>query len=198
MKNLLVVGANAAVAGLLFTSTGCLQERTYVDPTSDLGFGVASTASNMNLRDGYLRGDFGVRRGFDGEATNLQGSNDTHYRMTTVNIVREEQQRGAGMVILSTSGRTLDELEPGEHAFHYDESGLGDDELFVNVCGGADANAFDYDAPAASGTVTIEDTPTGVRRVDLHTETPVIDPATGAPTGATETSDSTFAYQPNR
>ena len=197
MKNLLLGAATTALAGFVVTSTGCLQERTYVDPVGDPGFGGAS-ASNMSVRDGYLKGDFGVRRGFDGEATNLQGTNDAEYRMTTVNVVREEASRGAGMVILSTSGRTLDELEPGEHAFHYDETGLGDDEIFVNVCGGADASAFDYDSPAANGTLTIEDTPTGLRRVDLHTETPLLDPATGAPTGTIETSDSSFAYQPNR
>jgi hypothetical protein len=197
MKNLLLGAATSALAGFVVTSTGCMQERTYVDPTVDLGFG-GLPASNMNLRDGYLRGDFGVRRGFDGEATNLQGSNDVDYRMTTVNIVREESARGAGMVILSTSGRTLDQLEPGEHAFRYDETGLGADEIFVNVCGGADASAFDYDAPATAGTLTIEDTPTGERRVDLHTETPVVDPSTGMPTGGIESSDSSFSYQPNR
>jgi hypothetical protein len=102
------------------------------------------------------------------------------------------------MVILSTSGRTLDELEPGEHTFRYDEASLDDDEIFVNVCGGADASAFDYDAPAANGTLVIEDLPEGGRAVDLHTETPVLDLSSGEPTGAVEITDSSFTYQPNR
>jgi len=189
MKNNL---RHAATAALVIASTGCLQERTYVDPTANLGFSP-ETASNMTLRDGALRGDFGARRGFDGVATNLQGSDDPQFRMTTVNIVREEAGRGAAMVIVSTSGRTLDELELGEHVFRYDETGLGDDEIFVNVCGGQDASAFDYDAPAANGSLTIEDTPEGLRTVAVHTETPTVDPATGAPTGAIEITDSSFA-----
>jgi hypothetical protein len=198
MKNLLV---SAAALGLVASSVGCLQERTYLDPRQDLGFGGDGglSASNMNLRDGRLRGDFGARRGFDGAATDLQGSNDVDYRMTTVNVVREEAGRGAGMVILSTSGRTLDELPVGEHAFNYEDASLGaNEEVFVNVCGGADAGAFDYDAPAREGTVTIEEDASGNRTVSIHTETPVVDPSTGVETGAVETSDSTFTYAPTR
>jgi hypothetical protein len=194
MKTLLM---SAATTALVASTVGCLQERTYLDPSANLGFG-ADPAANMSLRDGFLRGDFGDRRGFDGVATNLNGSNDGEYRMTTVNVVREEAGRGAGMVILSTSGRTIDALEAGEHVFRYDPESLVDDEIFVNVCGGNDASAFDYDAPAANGSLTIVDLPEGGRSVDLHTETPVLNPATGEPTGAVELTDSSFVYQPNR
>ena len=63
-----------------------------------------------------------------------------------------------------------------------------------NVCGGADDTAFDYDAPARDGTITIEDSPEGLRSVDVHTETPTIDNNTGAETGEVELSDSSFSF----
>lgn len=193
MKTLLL---GACTVGLL---TGCLQERTYLDPEQNLGFNSGSS-SNMSLRDGRLSGDFGPRRGFDGEATRLEGSNDPQYGMTVVNVVREQQNVGAGMVILSISGRTLDNFEAGEHTFRYDQNELSatNNEVFVNVCGGNDDSAFDYDAPAESGTITVEDTADGLRQVDIHTETPVLDPATGLQTDDVEISDSSFSYQPTQ
>ena len=189
MKTLLL---GACTVGLL--SVGCLQERTYLDPEQNVGFN--STAdSTMQLRDGSLRGDFGSRRGFNGEATQLDGSNDAAYGMTVVNVVRSQQEVGAAMVILSISGRTLDKFEVGEHSFQYDESSANrEEQVYVNVCGGSDSNSFDYDAPADHGTLTIEDTPDGLRNVQIHTETPTIDPATGTETGTIETSDSAFGF----
>jgi hypothetical protein len=197
MKNLLV---SSALLGLTVSAMGCLQERTYLDPEQDFGFADSGgVSSNMPLRSGTLRGDFGSRRGFDGEATDLQGSNDAEYGMTTVNIVREEARRGAGMVIFSTSGRTLDDFEVGEHAFRYNaESLTSNEEVFVNVCGGDDASAFDYDTPAERGTVTIEEDTAGNRTVAVHTETPVLDPVSGVPTGSIESTDSSFTYTPSR
>ena len=190
MKTLLL---GACTVGLL--TAGCLQERTYLDPDQNVGLD-SNTSSNMALRDGRLSGDFGARRGFEGEATRLEGSNDPQYGMTVVNVVREQQSVGAGMVILSISGRTLDDYEPGEHRFSYDQTELSNGETYVNVCGGDDDTAFDYDAPADRGTITVEDSPDGVRYVDIHTETQVIDPNTGYTTDDVEVSDAAFSYQP--
>lgn len=194
MKTLLL-GAVCSV-GLLST-VGCLQDRTYLDPQQNAGFNNTS-ASQMSLRDGRLAGDFGGRRGFNGEASRLEGSNDPAYGMTTVNVVRSQEEVGAAMVILSISGRSLDKFEVGEHSFHYDESSLDTNEqVFVNVCGGADDTAFDYDAPARDGTITIEDSPEGLRSVDIHTETPMIDNNTGLETGDVELTDSSFSFPMN-
>jgi hypothetical protein len=178
--------------GLL--SAGCLQDKTYLDPDQNAGFNNTS-ASTMQLRDGSLRGDFGGRRGFNGEATRLEGSNDPAYGMTVVNVVREQQDTGAAMVILSISGKTLDQYEVGEHAFHYDESSLNTNEqVFANVCSSAgSSDSFDYDAPAQDGTITIEDSPEGLRNVQVHTETPVVD-GSGVPTGDVEITDSAFSF----
>jgi hypothetical protein len=193
MKNLLLGVATSTLA----LSLGCLQERAYLDVPD--GFDVLGpSSSDMTLSNGFLRGDFGARRGFDGQATHLQGATTSEYEMSTVNIVREEKDRGAAMVILTTSGFTLDSLPAGEHEFHYDEGSLDSEAVFVNVCGGANASGFDYDAPAASGTLTVGEAPTGERTVQLHTVTEILDPATGAPTGGFETSDSSFAFVPIR
>jgi hypothetical protein len=193
MKTLLL---GACTLGLL--ATGCLQERTYLDPEQNLGPNTGSS-SNMTLRDGHLTGDFGPRRGFDGEATRLEGSNDPQYGMTTVNVVREQQDVGAGMVILSISGKTLDDFQVGEHRFSYDQNDLSSNsQVFTSVCSGVDGSAFDYDQPADTGTITIEETTDGQRNVDVHTETSVIDPSTGIPTDDVELSDSSFTYSPTQ
>ncbi len=189
MKTTLLLGA--CTIGML--SVGCLQEHTYLDPDQNAGF-TNTSSSTMSLRDGALRGDFGDRRGFNGEATRLEGQNDPAYGMTTVNVVREQDGVGAGMVILSISGRTLDKLDVGEHPFSYDDSFENSSEVYVNVCGGDDDSAFDYDQPAQAGTITIEDSPNGLRTVDVHTETPSLDPQTGAETGANEITDSSFSF----
>ena len=190
MKTLLLgIGTSA----LLLGSGACLQERAYVDPNQNVGL---DAADNMALSDGSLRGDFGARRGFEGDATGLRGSSDPAYRMTTVHVVREQNDLGAGMIILSTSGKTLDELAVGEHTFAYDPNSLDENNIFVNVCSGVDAQMFDYDAPADRGTLTITPTADGQREVTVETETARLDPTTGAPTGDFETSLSTFTYQP--
>lgn len=189
MKTLLL---GACTVGLL--SAACLQDHTYLDPQQNAGFNNTS-ASSMQLRDGRLAGDFGGRRGFNGEATRLEGSNDPAYGMTVVNVVRDQEDVGAAMVILSISGRTLDKMEVGEHSFHYDESSMnGDEEVFSNVCGGNTSSSFDYDAPARDGTITIQDAPNGLRTVDIHTETPVVDSSTGEETGGIELTDSSFSF----
>lgn len=193
MKTLLF---GACTAGLLL-SVGCMQEYNYLDPAQNAGIGT-SASSNLSLTDGYLAGDFGARRGFDGEATRLEGSTDRQYKMSVVNVVREQNNVGAGMVILSTSDITLDELTPGEHRFSYDEASYARTNIFVNVCSGADDSMFDYDAPAESGTVTVTDGANGLRTVEVVTETPTVDPVTGLQTGNVEVSNSTFSYQPNR
>lgn len=193
MKKLLL---GACTAGL-FLSVGCLQEYNYVDPGQNLGLG-SSSSSNIAMSDGYLAGDFGSRTGFEGEATRLEGSTDRQYKMSVVNVVREQRGTGAGMVILSTSDITLDELTPGEHRFSYDEASYSRTNIFVNVCSGADDTMFDYDAPAENGTVTITDGANGLRTVEVVTETPTVDPVTGLQTGEMEESSSNFSYQPNR
>lgn len=191
MKHILL---GACGAGIL-ASIGCVQDFTYVDPAQNIGF---AGGSNMALRDGFLAGDFGARRGFDGEATRLEGTSDRQYQNTSVNVVREQRGVGAGMVIVAVSGTTLEALSVGEHRFSYDEAELASEAIYVNVCGGDSASGFDYDQPAQNGTVTIEDAPNGLRTVDVHTEAPRLDPITGVETGEMEESDATFTFQPQQ
>lgn len=192
MKNILL---GASTAGLLAASVGCVQDFTYVDPAQNVGF---SGGSNMALRDGFLAGDFGARRGFEGEATRLEGTSDRQYQNTSVNVVREQRGVGAGMVIVAISGTTLDALSAGEHRFSYDEAALDAEAIYVNVCSGDSASGFDYDQPAQNGSLTIEDSPNGLRTVDVHTEAPRLDPVTGVETGEIEESDATFSFQPQQ
>lgn len=191
MKNLLL---GVCSAGLALT-VGCVQDFTYVDPEQNVG---VPGGSNMSLQNGFLAGDFGVRRGFDGEATGLEGSTDRQYRSTTVNIVREERGLGAGMVILAVSGTTLDELAVGEHRFNYDEATFSDEAIYANVCGGDSASSFDYDQPARTGTLIVTESPDGLRSVEVTTEAPVIDTVTGVETAEIETSSAAFTFRPQR
>ncbi len=191
MKNILL---GACAAGLCL-STGCMREFEYRDPTQNLDLNTGS-GNAVSLRDGYLVGDFGSRRGFDGETTRLEGSTDHEYKSTSVNIVREQRGVGAGMVILAISGTTLDEMAVGEHRFAYDEAGFSDEAIYANVCGGDSSSSFDYDQPARSGTIVIEEAPGGQRTVEVQTEAPVLDPMTGLETGEVETSTSNFTFRP--
>jgi hypothetical protein len=192
MKNLIL---GTCVSGLMLASVGCVDSYTYVDQDL-LNGGFLGAGSNMQLTNGRLRGDFGPRSGFDGDATFMSGTNDREYQMTTVNVSREQDRLGAGMVILSVVGRTLDELGPGQHRFAYSDSGL-DQQIYVNGCSGPGIESFDYDLPADRGTVSIEETPEGLRRVEVITETTRVDPVTGnILAGEVETSETVFHYAP--
>ena len=192
MKNPLVGALTIGLCG----SVGCVQEYDYVDPAQNVDLGGGG--SNMTLQDGFLAGDFGTRRGFEGEATRLEGNSDREYRSTSVNVVREQRGLGAGMVILAVSGTTLDEMATGEHRFSYDEASFSDEAIYVNVCGGDSSSSFDYDQPARNGSLTIEEAPNGLRSVDIQTTSPVLDPTTGIDTGDVETATTSFTFRPQR
>jgi hypothetical protein len=185
MKHVLPLLAVALAA------TACLNERVYMDPTQNASFGGGRPASNMNLQDGHLRGDFGPRRGFDGAAQEMQGSSDPEWRTSTVTLTRNENARGTGMVILWTNGIVLENLEVGSHDYAYDESSLDAPPVSANVCSGPDSASIDYDRPADQVTINVSQTPEG-RQYDLHTETVVVDEGTGERTDRVETSDTTF------
>jgi len=179
--------AMTLLTGLVGVSGGCLQDFDAVDDDSVLGAGAAVAVS-----DGFLAGDFGGRRGFDGAATHLSASTDVQHASSLVHVMREQRGVGAGMVIISLSGRTLGDLEAGAHAFSYDEATLETQSIFVNVCSGDTGAAFDYDAPVARGTLVVEVGADGSRTIDLHTETPRVDPATGKDTDVVEATDVSF------
>ena len=189
MRNALTgMTATTLLTGLsIGLSGGCLQGIDANDDDSALGAGVP-----VGIGEGFLAGDFGSRRGFVGDATRLEASIDRQHKSSLVHVVREQRGVGAAMVLVSLSGRTLDELEVGEHAFSFDEATLETQSIFVNVCGGDTGAAFDYDAPAARGTLVVDIRDDGARTIDVHTETPRIDPATGKDTDVVETSDVSF------
>ena len=185
------------VLGLALATSACLQQRELMDPETNLGIESGGPIANIALSNGLLRGDFGSRRGFDGEATGMSGSSDYEFKSTNVVVTREEQSRGAGMVILWTSGKTLDELEVGRHTFEYDPESLDQDTVTANVCSGESAGAIDYDQPADRGTLVIENDPTGGRNVTVETETARLDPITGERDfSQMETSSTTFTFVP--
>ncbi|MBI1944536.1 MAG: hypothetical protein HYS27_02505 [Deltaproteobacteria bacterium] len=177
MKHL-VIGALALVA-----ATGCMNDRTYMDPVQNLS--GSGTENSLNLQNGNLRGDFGPRTGIDGPAV-AEGSSAPASNSSTVTVTREEDGRGMGMVILWTSNLLLEQLEPGEHAFSYDAESYETPALAANVCSGPDGGSIDYDRPADRGTVVVTDVPEG-RQIAVHTET-LIDETTGE----TEVSDTSF------
>jgi hypothetical protein len=179
---------------LALLAVGCMNQREYMDPTQNSG--LTGSVSNMAVRDGNLRGDFGPRRGFDGEATDMQGSSDYEFKSSNVNVAREENGRGAGMVILWTNGKTLEQLDLGRHDFEYDENSLDQGEISANVCSGSAPGSYDYDQPADKGHIVISDNPQGGREVAVHTETHRLDPVTGARTDNLEVSDTSFTFVP--
>lgn len=181
--------------GLSLLAVGCMNEREYMDPAQNLG-GLNGSVSNMAVRDGLLRGDFGPRKGFDGEATDMNGSSDYEFKTSNVNVAREENNKGAGMVILWTNGKTLEQLEDGRHDFAYDENSIDQDEITANVCSGAAPGSYDYDQPVDKGHIVVSDNPEGGKQVDVHTETNKLDPVTGARTDEVEVADTSFVFVP--
>lgn len=182
-----IVGALALVA-----ATGCMNDRTYMDPVQNLD-GSGSDAT-LNLRNSTLRGDFGPRTGIDGPAI-AEGSSTPSMRSSTVTITRDEEQRGTGMVILWTNDVLLEQLEVGEHPFSYDASSVDTPELAANVCSGPSGGSIDYDRPADRGTIVVSDTPEG-RQIAVHTETDVDE--MDAENGGVEISDTTFVLAGTR
>lgn len=184
--------------GLSLLSVGCLQERELMDPQANLGIEAGGAVTNLAVKNGLLRGDFGARRGFDGEATEMTGTSDREFKTSSVVVTREEEGRGAGMVILWTNGKTLEQLELGRHDFAYDPESIDQDEVTANVCSGAAAGSIDYDQPADRGHIIVEDNPEGGRDIELHTETARLDPITGERDfSRMETSTTAFTFQPS-
>lgn len=195
--NLFHSALGIALATTALATTACVQQRELMDPQSNLGIESGGPMANIALSDGNLRGDFGSRRGFDGDATEMSGSSDYEFKTSNVVVTREENGRGAGMVILWTNGETLEQLEPGRHDFQYDPEALEQGTVTANVCSGESAGSIDYDQPADRGTVTVEDVPEGGRRIDVHTETAELDPTTGNRDFSNmEESDTAFVFAP--
>lgn len=171
-------------------AAGCMNERTYMDPTQNASFGSGGPQNTINLANGHLRGDFGPRTGFDGQATDMQGSSDPEWRTSTVTVTRSEDIRGTGMVIIWTNGITLEALDVGAHDYTYDPTSLDATPVSMNVCSGGDSSSIDYDRPVDHVTATVQETPEG-RSYQLHTITAKLNEL-GEPTNDVEESDTTF------
>ena len=191
MKHVLPAVSVSVVAVVLALPAvvGCMNERVYMDPAQNASFG-GGPQSTISLKNGQIRGDFGPRVGFDGNATEMQGTSDPQWRTSTVTVARSEATRGTGMVILWTNGITLENLDVGTHDYTYDESSLDQAPVSMNGCSGGDSSSIDYDRPADHVTATVTQSPEG-RQIQLHTETAKLD-AAGNPTTDIETSDTTF------
>lgn len=171
--------------------SACMNERVlYTDPSQNASLGGGGKASNINLQSGTLRGDFGPRTGFDGAATDMQGTSDSQWKTSTITVARSEDLRGTGMVIIWTNGITLQDLTPGAYTYDYNPDSLDTVPVSMNVCSGDTTATIDYDRPVDHVTATVRDTTDG-RAYDLHTETAIID-INGNVTGDTETSDTSF------
>jgi hypothetical protein len=186
------------MAAAIATTSGCLGERSYVDPSAAPTLDLNGSAANANLTQGHLTGDFGPRTGIDGAATMLQGQNDREFDTATVNLAVSSPTRGAGMIILSLN-KSLDSLPAGRHTFGLTADGQALGLAFVNHCSGATTDSIDYDQPATSGTITVTEQTgtTAGRLVDVVTQAPKLDPVTGSATSQVETSHGSFVYTPS-
>lgn len=175
------LSTTTVLSALASAGVGCVQ--------SDVD--VVGVGAPIALRDGLLAGDFGPRRGIAGSATWLEGRSDGD--STSVHIVREQRGVGTGMVIVSLSGVSFDELTSGAHAFSVDENTLDAQTIFVNVCSGDADVAFDYDVPARGTLVVDRVVVDGVEVVDIdvHAESARSD-------GGIDVTDASFSYVPVR
>jgi redox-sensitive bicupin YhaK (pirin superfamily) len=59
------------------------------------------------------------------------------------------------------------------------------------------AESMELDQPADHGTLTVEDLPSGLRQITVHTETTQLDPNTQLPVnGRPQTTEASFQFQP--
>ena len=61
-------------------SGACLSERSYVDPQQNRSGSTASAQSDLALKNGNIKGDFGPRVGINGLATEMIGTTDQDYQ----------------------------------------------------------------------------------------------------------------------
>jgi hypothetical protein len=170
MKKLLL-----AVPVATFALVGCVNERLYVDPESTSAF-TDGAPSNLQLANGNLNGEFGPRDGFDGPATEMNGTSDPDFQSSTTTVTRTEDGRGTGMLILWTNGVLLENVRAGEtQTFRYDPNSYDAPLVSANICSGAgDSSSIDYDAAAEEVELTVTRTPEG-RVYDVTTRTPRMD-----------------------
>ncbi len=174
----------AALALTTASQMACLSDHVYEDSNNntfgnapgEFGRNVGARPSDRidgtfdgsvpQLTSGTLRGDFGGRTGFNGQAE-LWGESMNDYQMTTVLITREQQPAGGAMFIFVTDGIDLQDIPVGRTVFSSDDP-YG--SIWVNVCSGEGSGDFDYDEPA-SGEVIVTERGDGTRGVELHTNT---------------------------
>jgi hypothetical protein len=145
-----------------------------------------------------IAGDVGNGRVIGGAATEALGWDDDTNDMTTVTVLRDEPEV-TGMVIFTSVGQQLDELELGEHGFGTRDPAPADGRnVAVAVCGGNGGRSFDYDVQVDGGTVTVTEDEEGLRTVAVHAELLLRAPDTGEPTGEVRTTDASFRYRPMR
>lgn len=151
------------------------------------------SAQALALLEGRIDGDFGPRRDFDGFATEMRGSSDHEWGGSTITVVREEESRGAAMIILWTNGITIDDIQAGEYGFDYNPSRRESSLVSANVCSGNSASSIDYDRPADHLRLVVTDVDGG-RRLDVTTETALTNER-GELTGETERARASFVLE---
>lgn len=130
MKTLLLSLAMAAPLAMSCSAT----ENT----TVDLGGGI--------LQNAFLSGDLGSIE-VDGRAQiNLEDVPGEG--IADLRVMREEDA-GTGLIIIRTTGTTLEDFRPGMYVFNNADQVFEDNEVFVQLCSGPNRNTMSFETPGS-------------------------------------------------
>lgn len=153
--------------------TGCMVDRQYTDPFAAVGQdnfdnGELGNGSELQIQNGWVRGDIGQVRNFDAAANDASGYSDGSY--SSVTVTAYDAQERMGMLIVDLSGVDIRNARAGTYRF----GALSTDTVdggSLNVTGCSESTDSYYDSPANDGTVVISDTQQG-RQVDVEATLP--------------------------
>ena len=182
------IGILGAVAAPLLLAVGCMDSRTYLDPSA-AGSSPFASPINLAVSDGHLQGDIGEIRGLNDKATLTEGATDG--TQSTYVKVQADKTQGTGMVILNLYGLTLDQLKMGDTQFGAYRSNA---PIYALGCSGPNSANIAYDQPADHGTVTVAAAPNGARQVTVTGQW--TQNASGEPLDQPAVATGTFTYKP--
>lgn len=146
--------------------TGCLSEKTYLDPNenvvADFGGdeGYYEGGGNLAVKNANIRGDIGPVRSFDG-AADAYGSADSGYTQLTLN---GNTRGGTGLVMLYLD-TDLSTLPAGETRLRGSNEMV--DSNYVQLCSDTSDGSQHFDGIAEDVTIVVEPQGDGTRDVTV-------------------------------
>jgi hypothetical protein len=146
------------LASLSLAASACVNERVYMDPNENLGFGGGGDyyeQGNVNVEQASVRGDIGPIRQFDDSAATGYGYDDPEFNTSQVTLnATSAQGNGTGLVIINLD-KSIQELPAGRTVLQ----GSNEDftSNYVQLCSDRSDGSVHFDGIAETVTIDIEE-----------------------------------------